>query len=259
MDSEIDMPYTQAKMGDIVPNFTGITTEGNIDLHKWLGNSWGILFSYPKPFYPICTTEVGSFAKAYPEFKKRNVKLLGISCEDVTILNTWADDIRVYYKLPEFPITLFADEDRKVAFQYGLLEPSFRDEFSGMAYPCRAMFIIDPNKVLKYMSFHPWSMGRSTDEALRCIDSLQLTSRFHQMVGTPSDWHNESAVMVRCDVTEEELANAFPSGSVTIQGKTVSRASWICIPSGKGYMRTIGAVPPSSDLPTINTTQTVES
>ena len=155
---------------------------GMIDFHEWLGNSWGLLFSHPAPFTPICTTEMGSLAKYHEEFEARDVKLLGISCEDVSLLVEWSIDIKAYHKLEKFPITLLADEDRKVAFQYGLIEPTYRDNFSGIAYPCRGLFIVDPDKVLKLMSFHPWSMGRSTEEILRSIDSLQMTRRFNEKV-----------------------------------------------------------------------------
>ena len=111
-----DMPVTQARMGRIVPNFKAMTTEGEIDFHRWLGNSWGLLFSHPAPFTPICTTEMGSLAKAHEEFAKRDVKLMGVSCEEVNALHNWADDIKSYCDIEEFPITLLADEDRKVAF-----------------------------------------------------------------------------------------------------------------------------------------------
>ena len=177
-----DMPLSQARMGREVPNFSAMTTEGTIDFHEWLGTSWGLLFSHPAPFTPICTTEMGSLAKYHREFEARDVKLLGVSCEDVSLLNLWSTDIKAYHKLEKFPITLLADEDRKLAFQFGLIEPTYRDNFSGMAYPCRGLFIVDPDKILKLMSFHPWSMGRSTEEILRSIDSLQMTRKFNDKV-----------------------------------------------------------------------------
>ena len=182
-----DMPLSQARMGREVPNFSAMTTEGMIDFHEWLGTSWGLLFSHPAPFTPICTTEMGSLAKYHQEFEARDVKLLGVSCEDVSLLNLWSTDIKAYHKLEKFPITLLADEDRKVAFQFGLIEPTYRDNFSGMAYPCRGLFIVDPDKILKLMSFHPWSMGRSTEEILRSIDSLQMTRKFNDKVNNCID------------------------------------------------------------------------
>ena len=110
--------------------------------------------------------------------------MLGVSCEDVNLLHAWSKDITSYYKLDKFPITLLADEDRKVAFQYGLIEPTYRDNFSGIAYPCRGLFLVDPDRILKLMSFHPWSMGRSTGEILRSIDSLQMTRKYNDKVST---------------------------------------------------------------------------
>ena len=118
----------------------------------------------------------------FQEFKKRNCKLLGVSCENVMFLKDWSSDIKSFSDLDEFNINLFADEDRSVARKYGLIEPTYRDNFSGIPYPCRGLFIIDPDKILKMMSFHPWSVGRNTGEILRTVDSLQLTRQFHNKV-----------------------------------------------------------------------------
>ncbi|TRY73796.1 hypothetical protein TCAL_02198 [Tigriopus californicus] len=228
-DDDPDMPRTQAKMGKKAPNFKANTTEGMIDLYEWLGDSWGVLFSHPAPFTPICTTEMGSIAKHYEAFKKRNVKLLGISCEDVNLLHDWAGDIKAYYGLEHFPVTLLADESRAVAYLYGLIEPTYRDNFSGIPYPCRGLFIIDPKKIIRMMSFHPWSIGRCTKEIIRSVDSLQLTDSFDNKVCTPADWEMGKSAMVDTSVTPNDINTMFQSGVIT----------WF-LPSGKPYMRTIG-------------------
>eukprot|EP00095_Tigriopus_kingsejongensis_P005626 maker-scaffold335_size202896-snap-gene-1.18 protein:Tk05626 transcript:maker-scaffold335_size202896-snap-gene-1.18-mRNA-1 annotation:"PREDICTED: peroxiredoxin-6-like" len=227
-DNDPDMPRTQARMGKKAPNFTGNTTEGRINLYDWLGESWGVLFSHPAPFTPICTTEMGSIAKHFQDFKKRDVKLLGISCEDVNLLHEWGADIKAYYGLEEFPVTLLADEGRSVAYLYGLIEPTYRDNFSGIPYPCRGLFIIDPKKILRMMSFHPWSMGRCTKEILRSVDSLQMTDLFDNKVCTPADWEKGKCAMVDTSVTTNDINHMFQTGVIT----------WF-LPSGKPYMRTI--------------------
>jgi len=146
-------------------------------------------------------------------------------------LNVWAEDVKCLNKLDKFPITLLADEDRKVAFQYGLIEPSYRDNFSGIAYPCRGLFLVDPDKILKMMCFHPWSMGRSTEEILRSIDSLQLTRKYENKVCTPADWTVKKPAMIDTSTSAEDINNMFPHGVVTH-----------LLPSGKSYMRTVGAL-----------------
>ena len=117
-EEDPDMPICQARMGKVAPNFKAVTTEGVIDFHNWLGDSWGILFSHPAPFTPICTTEMGSMAQNYREFEERNVKLVGVSCENVKHLEDWVGDIKVFYGLDQFKISLLADEDRKVAHRF---------------------------------------------------------------------------------------------------------------------------------------------
>lgn len=162
----------------------------------------------------------------FQEFEKRNVKVLGVSCTDSGTLREWLKDTAKFYKLDNVPFDFIADENMDIAKKFGLFEPSLRDPFSGYPYPCRGSFIIDPDKKVRMISFHPWSVGRSTEEILRCIDSMQLTRNFDNKVCTPADWQPNQPVLVESSEVED-ISKVFTSGVI----KT-------CLPSGKGCVVT---------------------
>lgn len=218
-----DTPLTQVQMGRIVPNFQGQTVgKVKLDFHEWLDGSWAYFFSHPCHFASVCTTEVGALAKQFNEFKKRNVKIIGVSCTNSGTLKEWLNDTASFYNLDQVPFDFIADEDMVIAKKFGLIEPSHRDPLTGIPYPCRASFIVDPDKMVRMISFHPWSVGRSTEEILRCIDSMQLTRNFENKVCTPADWQANQPVLVESSEVED-ISNVFTSGVI----KT-------CLPSGKG-------------------------
>jgi alkyl hydroperoxide reductase subunit AhpC len=165
------------RLGDTAPNFTAETTEGPIDFHEWLGNSWGVLFSHPKDFTPVCTTELGECARLKPEFDRRNVKVIGLSVDPADSHKRWAADIEeTQGSALNFPV--IADPDHKVAELYDMIHPEISDVFT-----VRSVFIIGPDKKVKLMITYPASTGRNFDEILRVIDSLQLTAKYS--VATP--------------------------------------------------------------------------
>ena len=160
------------RLGDIAPDFTAETTEGTIHFHEWLGSSWGVLFSHPKDFTPVCTTELGTVARLKPEFDRRNVKVIGLSVDPLDAHGRWAADIaETQGHAPNFP--MIADADRKVSDLYGMIHPNASDTMT-----VRSVFIIGPDKKLKLSLTYPASTGRNFDEILRVIDSLQLTAKF---------------------------------------------------------------------------------
>ena len=192
------------QLGDVVPDFTAETTEGPVQFHKWLGNSWGVLFSHPKNFTPVCTTELGAVAKLKKDFDKRNCKIIGLSCDPLHDHVTWSKDIEETQgaKL-NFP--LIADADRKVANLYGMIHPNASDTMT-----VRSVFIIGPDKKLKLTITYPASTGRNFDEVLRVIDSLQLTAQYK--VATPVNWkHGQDCIIVPA-VSEVEAKQLFPKG-----------------------------------------------
>jgi len=192
------------QLGDVVPDFTQESTEGRIDFHKWLGDSWGVLFSHPKNFTPVCTTELGAVSKLKKEFDKRNVKIIGLSVDGVVDHERWSKDIEETQgaKL-NFP--LLADADKKVSNLYGMIHPNASDTMT-----VRSVFIIGPDKKLKLTITYPASTGRNFDEILRVIDSLQLTAKYK--VATPVNWkHGEDCIIVPA-VSDVEAKGLFPKG-----------------------------------------------
>ena len=192
------------RLGDEAPNFTVETTEGQMDFHQWLGNSWGILFSHPKDFTPVCTTELGAVAKIKPEFDKRNVKVVAISVDPIDSHRGWIKDINETQNTSmNFPI--IADPDRKVATLYDMIHPKADDTFT-----VRSVFIIGPDKKIKLTLTYPASTGRNFLELLRVIDSLQLTAR--HKVATPANWQDGEDCIISPAVKDEEIAANFPKG-----------------------------------------------
>jgi alkyl hydroperoxide reductase subunit AhpC len=196
------------RLGDTAPDFTAETTEGTIHFHEWLGDSWGVLFSHPKDFTPVCTTELGTVARLKPEFEKRNVKVIGLSVDPLDAHGRWAKDIaETQGHAPNFP--MIADADRKVSDLYGMIHPNASDTFT-----VRSVFVIGPDKKLKLSLTYPASTGRNFDEILRVIDSLQLTAKFS--VATPSDWKNGEDVIIVPSVSDEAAKEKFPGGWKTL-------------------------------------------
>ena len=177
------------RLGDTAPDFTAETTEGTIEFHKWLGDSWGILFSHPKDYTPVCTTELGRVANLKGDFEKRNVKTIAISVDPLESHKGWINDINETQSCTmNYPI--IADPDRNVATMYGMIHPNALDNLT-----VRSVFIIGPDKKVKLQLTYPASTGRNFDEILRVIDSLQLTANYQ--VATPADWnHGDDCVVV---------------------------------------------------------------
>jgi thioredoxin-dependent peroxiredoxin len=192
------------QIGDTAPDFTANTTQGSIQFHDWLGKSWGVLFSHPKDFTPVCTTELGYTEKLRPEFQKRNVKVIGLSVDAVGDHERWADDIEATQGArPRFP--LIGDADKSVATLYGMLHPKASNTLT-----VRSVFIIDPNKVIRAMITYPASTGRNFDEILRVIDSLQLTDQ--HKVATPVNWQPGEDVIIVPSVSNDDARKLFPQG-----------------------------------------------
>ncbi|WFD29489.1 peroxiredoxin 1 [Malassezia sp. CBS 17886] len=197
------------RLGSTAPNFSAQTTAGPIDFHKWLGDSWGILFSHPADFTPVCTTELGEVARRAPDFEKRGVKVIGLSANDLNSHNKWVDDINDIGKTNvEFPI--IADPDRKVAAEYDMLDaldPTNVDA-KGIPFTVRDVFVVDPKKLIRLKISYPASTGRNFDEILRVIDSLQLGDKHR--VTTPANWTPGDKVIVHPSVQGEETEKLFP-------------------------------------------------
>ncbi len=192
------------RLGDIAPNFTAQTTEGEVDFHKWLGDSWGVLFSHPADFTPVCTTELGRVAKIKDEFAKRNVKVIAVSVDPVESHHGWIKDINETQACTmNFPI--IADPDRKVATAYDMIHPNVDDKAT-----VRSVFVIGPDKKIKLTITYPASTGRNFGEILRVIDSLQLTAK-HKLA-TPADWKAGEDCIVVPAVSDDEAAKLFPKG-----------------------------------------------
>jgi alkyl hydroperoxide reductase subunit AhpC len=192
------------RLGDEAPDFTADTTEGPIDFHKWKGNSWAILFSHPKDFTPVCTTELGAAAKLKPEFDKRNVKVIGVSVDPVADHHRWAGDIKdVTGSALNFP--LIGDPDRAVALKYDMIHPNASETAT-----VRSVFIVGPDNKIKLTLTYPASTGRNFMELLRVIDSLQLTA--NHKVATPADWKQGEDVIIVPAVSDEDAKKQFPAG-----------------------------------------------
>lgn len=190
------------RLGDTAPNFTAETTEGPIDFHKWKGNSWAVLFSHPKDFTPVCTTELGRVAALKKEFEKRNTKVIGLSVDPLQSHKDWMQDIKdVSGHALNFP--LIADHDRKVSNLYDMIHPNANDTLT-----VRSVFVVGPDNKVKLTLTYPASTGRNFDELLRSIDSLQLTST--HSVSTPADWKNGEDVIISTSITDEEARKRFP-------------------------------------------------
>jgi len=197
------------RLGDTAPNFTAETTEGPIDFHEWLGNSWGVLFSHPKDFTPVCTTELGECARLKPEFDRRNVKVIGLSVDPADSHKRWAADIEeTQGSALNFPV--IADPDHKVAELYDMIHPEISDVFT-----VRSVFIIGPDKKVKLMIPYPASTGRNFDEILRVIDSLQLTANYS--VATPVNWKDGDDVIIVPSLNDEAAKEKFPGGWKTLK------------------------------------------
>ncbi|HSW13872.1 MAG TPA: peroxiredoxin [Solimonas sp.] len=192
------------RLGDLAPDFEADTTEGRIRFHEWLGNSWGVLFSHPKNYTPVCTTELGYTAKLQPEFAKRNVKAIGLSVDKLEDHHGWSRDIEQTQGCSlNFP--LIADPERKVSGLYDMIHPNASDSFT-----VRSVFIIDPNKKVRLTITYPASTGRNFDEVLRVIDSLQLTDRYK--VATPVNWKQGEDVIIVPSVSNDDARKLFPQG-----------------------------------------------
>lgn len=197
------------QLGDTAPDFTADSTDGRIEFHKWIGNSWVMFFSHPADFTPVCTTELGELAKRKAEFDRRNVKLLGLSVDPVDSHKRWAKDIEdVKGTALNYPI--LADPDRKVANLYDMMHPKADPKVT-----VRSVFIIDPKKTIRLSMTYPPSAGRNVDELLRVIDSLQLTDK--EKLATPVDWRPGQEAIIVPSVPDDEAKKLFPQGWKTLK------------------------------------------
>jgi len=197
------------RLGDDAPNFQADTTEGPIDFYEWKGDSWAVLFSHPKDFTPVCTTELGYTAKLKDEFAKRNVKVLALSVDSVEDHKRWAGDIEETQGIaPNFP--LIGDTDKKVANLYDMIHPNANDTLT-----VRSVFVIGADNKIKLTLTYPASTGRNFDEIIRVIDSLQLTAK--HKVATPVNWKNGEDVIIVPAVTDEEAKEKYPEGWNTVK------------------------------------------
>ena len=195
------------RLGDVAPDFTAETTEGRIHFHEWKGSGWAVLFSHPRDFTPVCTTELGAVSKLKPEFEKRHTKVIGLSVDPIDDHRRWAGDIKdvTGYGL-NFP--LIADPDKSIAKAYDMIHPNASDTAT-----VRSVFIIGPDNKVKLTLTYPASTGRNFAELLRVIDSLQLTA--NHSVATPADWTAGEDVIIVPSVTDEEAKKKFPAGFTT--------------------------------------------
>jgi len=197
------------QLGETAPDFTVASTEGNIQFHEWLGDDWAVLFSHPADYTPVCTTELGAFAKRKDEFASRGVKLIGVSVDPLDSHKDWAKDIeKTQGKGLNFP--LLADKDQVVADQYGMIHPKADNTLT-----VRSVFVIAPDKSIKLTLTYPASTGRNFEELLRVIDSLQLTA--YNKVATPANWKQGDDVVISPSVSNEEADKMFPKGYKTLK------------------------------------------
>jgi alkyl hydroperoxide reductase subunit AhpC len=197
------------RLGDIAPDFTAETSQGKLKFHEWLGDSWGVLFSHPADFTPVCTTELGTVANYYPQFEKRNTKVLALSVDGLESHKEWIKDIEETQNVTlQYPI--IADEDRAVATLYDMIHPNANETFT-----VRSVFIIGPDKKVKLMLTYPASTGRNFDELLRVIDSLQLTANYS--VATPANWKDGEDVVIVPAIKDEDIPAKFPKGFTKIK------------------------------------------
>ncbi len=192
------------RLGDTAPNFTATTTEGTIDFHTWLGTSWGVLFSHPADYTPVCTTELGTVARIKDDFEKRNVKVIAVSVDPIDSHHGWIKDINETQRCSmNFPV--IADPDRSVATAYDMIHPNVDDKAT-----VRSVFVIGPDKKIKLTLTYPASTGRNFLEILRVIDSLQLTAK-HKLA-TPADWQQGNDCIVSMAVSDADAEKLFPQG-----------------------------------------------
>jgi alkyl hydroperoxide reductase subunit AhpC len=201
------------RIGSKAPDFSAETTQGPIRFHEWLGNSWGVLFSHPKDFTPVCTTELGTMAGLESEFKKRNAKIIGLSVDPVDDHKRWSVDIKdVTGHAPNYP--MIGDPKLEVAKLYDMLPEAAGDTAKGRTaadnLTVRTVFLIGPDKLIKTMLIYPMTTGRNFDEVLRIIDSLQLTAK--HKVATPANWKQGGDVIIAGSVSDEDAKKAFPGG-----------------------------------------------
>ncbi|WP_394776245.1 peroxiredoxin [Flavobacterium sp.] len=197
------------RLGDIAPDFHAETTEGPINFHEWLGDSWGVLFSHPADFTPVCTTELGTVANYVPEFKKRNTKVIALSVDGLESHKLWIKDINETQNTTvNFPI--IADEDKIIATLYDMLHPNASEKFT-----VRSVFVIGPDKKIKLTLTYPASTGRNFEELLRVIDSLQLTANYS--VATPANWKDGEDVVITPAVLDSDIPAKFPKGHTPIK------------------------------------------
>lgn len=197
------------RLGDIAPDFTADTTEGPISFHQWLGDKWGVLFSHPADYTPVCTTELGATAKLQSEFEKRNVKVAALSVDGLESHKGWIKDINETQNTTvNFPI--IADENKKVAELYDMIHPNASEKFT-----VRSVFIIGNDKKIKLTITYPASTGRNFNEILRVIDSLQLTANYS--VATPANWKDGDDVVITPAIKDEDIAAKFPKGYTRVK------------------------------------------
>lgn len=197
------------RLGDEAPNFTAETTEGNVSFHDWMGDNWAILFSHPKDFTPVCTTELGEAARLKPEFEKRGVKIMGLSVDPSDSHAKWAEDIReTQGQALNFPV--IADHDKKVATLYDMIHPNVSETFT-----VRSVFVIGPDKKIKATLTYPASSGRNFEEILRLVDSCQLTAKYS--VATPVNWKQGEDCIIVPALSDEQAREKFPGGWKTLK------------------------------------------
>jgi alkyl hydroperoxide reductase subunit AhpC len=201
------------QLGQVAPDFEAETTEGTIRFHDWIGNSWAVLFSHPKDFTPVCTTELGYMAKLKPEFDKRNTKIIGLSVDPVDRHSKWADDIReTQGRAPNYP--MIGDTNLSISKAYGMLPADAGESYEGRTpgdnQTVRNVFVIGPDKKVKLIIVYPMTTGRNFDEVLRVLDSLQLTAA--HKVSTPVNWKRGEDVIIAGSVSDEDAKKIYPDG-----------------------------------------------
>jgi len=204
------------RIGDVAPDFTAETSEGKINFHEWIGNSWAILFSHPKDFTPVCTTELGYMARLKPEFDKRNCKIIGLSADPVSDHTAWAKDIQeTQGQAPNYP--MIGDADLNVAKLYDMLPASETPGKRTAAdnQTVRTVFLIGPDKKIKAMLIYPMSSGRNFDEVLRLLDSAQITAK--HSIATPVNWKPGDDVIIPTSVSDDDAKKKYPQGFKTLK------------------------------------------
>ncbi|KAH7301673.1 hypothetical protein KP509_23G037600 [Ceratopteris richardii] len=209
-------------VGDSIPNVEADSTIGHLKLHDYLGNDWGIIFSHPADFTPVCTTELGSIAKYLPEFEKRKVKLVGISNDSVDDHKAWIKDIEAFTPGVSISYPILGDPKGEITRNLNMLDPNEKDK-TGKPLPSRALHFIGPDKTIKASIVYPGSTGRNFDEVIRCLDSLLLASQ--KKIATPANWKPGEPVLISPSVSDEDASKMFKSYDK------------VDLPSGKGYVR----------------------